>query len=422
MKNASGSKTFRAQPLAIALGVTLLSPAAFAADSITSALTGGKVSANVRLRYETVEDDAVAKDADGFTVRTRLGYETAPFEGFSLVGEFEDTHTVLGVDDYAPESAGYPVIADPKVTEVNRAYLRYRGISRLDMGYGRQRLNFDNQRFVGGVAWRQDEQTFDGLTAVYTGLTDFTFNLAYLTQVNGITEAFDSNDIEDSLINISYGGFTFGKITAYAYLLDHEDELDPLVNAGLKFKSNDTLGLRFEGAYPLPTQKPMKLLYIAEYANQDFENTTGTIEREADYLFLEGGINVGLPSAAVTAKLSYEVLGSDDGQYGFQTPYGTKHAFNGWADKFLVTPTSGLQDVFGTVVVAFPAYAITVLTAYHQYEADSGSSDYGDEWNIQLAKAFAPNYTLGVKYAAYSGEDGPYQDTNKFWLWGEFNF
>ncbi len=425
MKNASGKTSFRAQPLAIAIGavgIALLSPASFAADTITAALTGGKVSANVRLRYEEVSDDAVINDGEALTLRTRLGYETAPFEGFTAVVEAEDTRTMFGIDDYAPERAGYATIADPKDTEVNRAYLRYRGISRLELGYGRQRLNYDNQRFVGGVAWRQDEQTFDGLTALYTGFTDFTINAAYLTQVNGIMPTFDSDNIEDVLLNVSYNGFTWGKFSAYAYLLDHSDELDATVNAGLKFKENDTLGLRFDGGYILPIPKPVKVIYTAEYATQDFENTAGTIERDADYLFAEGGAVFTMPTMAITAKLAYEELGSDDGLYGFQTPYGTKHAFNGWVDKFLVTPTSGLEDIFATFIMAFPAHAVTATLAYHEYEGNEGSFDYGSEWNFMLVKAFAPNYTVGIKYGAYEGEAAAFKDTDKIWIFGEFNF
>ena len=417
---AKGNKVLK--PAVLAAAVATLSPAALAADSIAAAIDGGKISGNVRLRFESVDDDAFAKEAEAMTLRTRLGYETAPFKGFSVVAELEDIRSVLGVDDYAPERAGYPVIADPSETEVNRAYLRYRGISRLDLGYGRQRIQLDNQRFIGSVGWRQDDQTFDGFTAVYTGIPDLVLNYAHLTKVNGITEQFDSNDISDNLVNLSYNGFTWGKFSGYGYFLDHEDETDPQVNAGLRFKSSDTLGLRFEGAYSLPITKPVKLLYVAEYAHQEFENTAGTVERDADYLFVEGGVNYGMPKAALTAKLSYEVLGSDDGLYGFQTPYGTKHAFNGWADKFLVTPAAGLEDRFVTVGLNLLPYAVNLLAVFHDYEADEGSADYGSEWNLQAVKVFSPKYSAGLKFSAYDGNDLPYRDTSKFWVWGEINF
>src|SRR5690606_3444030 len=101
-------------------------------------------------------------------------------------------------------------------------YLRYTGIDNLDLGLGRQRIIYDNARFVGNVGWRQDEQTFDAFNANYAGLTDFTLSYTYIDEVEGITEAFDA-DTSDHLVNIGYTGFEFGKLSVYGYLLDNED-------------------------------------------------------------------------------------------------------------------------------------------------------------------------------------------------------
>ncbi len=408
----------------VCASVLALPHTALAGDEFTDALTGGKVSGDIRMRYESVSDDAVAKDAEALTVRTRLGYETAPYMGFSALAEFEDVHTLFGVDNYAPETTqvpAYATILDRSQTDLDRAYLRYRGISKLDLGYGRQRIIYDNARFVGNVGWRQDEQTFDGFTAAYKGVPDFTFNYAYLTAVKGVDETLDSSNINDNLINISYQGLTWGKFTGYGYLLDHSDETDTSVNAGLRFKKNDTYGLRFDGAYALPVTKPVKLLYTAEYASQKYESTAG-VNRDANYKFIELGVNYGMSSMALTAKVAYEVLGSDGGNYGFQTPFATKHAFNGWADKFLATPTDGLEDRFATLALAFLPYKTKFVAMYHKFDAVKGSNDYGSEWDLLLSKEFGPHYELGVKYAAYSGEDGAFKDTDKAWLWGEIKF
>ncbi len=59
---------------------------------------------------------------------------------------------------------------------------------------------------------------------------------------------------------------------------------------------------------------------------------------------------------------------------------------------------------------------------YHKFDAAKGSGDFGSEWDLQVTKAFGPHYTVGVKYAAYSAEDAPYADTDKFWVWGEVKF
>ena len=86
-------------------------------DAFYSALKGGTPKLNMRLRYEGVDDGNTATDdADALTLRTRLGYQTGKLAGFDAYGEFEDVRTVQGVSDYAPEKAGYAVVADPGIT------------------------------------------------------------------------------------------------------------------------------------------------------------------------------------------------------------------------------------------------------------------------------------------------------------------
>ena len=46
------------------------------------------------------------------------------------------------------------MVADPKGTEFNQAWARY-AFENASGTYGRQRINHGNQRFIGGVAWRQ---------------------------------------------------------------------------------------------------------------------------------------------------------------------------------------------------------------------------------------------------------------------------
>jgi hypothetical protein len=419
MKRITPAAAAAAAALALLLALPSTAPAQ---SPLAAAIAGGKASANLRLRFESVDDDAVARKGEALTLRTRLGYETASFEGFSVQAEFEDVRTPFGIDDYAPESSAIPpyaTILDRRVTELNRAELRYRGVPGLDLGYGRQRIAYDNQRFIGNIGWRQDEQTFDGFTAVYTGVKDFIFSYAHLTGVNGVDETLDSDDIGDDLFNVAYSGFGWGRLSAYAYLLDHGDETDAALNPGVRFRRSDSVGLRFDGSRAFGA---LKLLYTAEYAAQEYEDSTGTLKASPDYRFAEIGAGYTLAAAQLTLKIAREALGSDGGRYGFQTPHGTRHAFNGWADKFLATPAAGLVDRFATLAVALPAHAVNLLAVYHDYRADRGGGDFGSEWNLQAVKAFGPHYTLGIKYAAYDGRDLPYRDTDKYWLWGEINF
>jgi hypothetical protein len=406
----------------IAIGsLTLgLAGAAEAGDSLGAALTGGKVNLDMRYRYENVSDDDTAvpptKDANASTLRTRLGYTTGSFYDLSAMIEAENI-TVLGNVLYNNGIPGgkteYSKVLDPATTEINQAFLGYAGLSDTVMNLGRQRIVLDNQRFIGDVAWRQNEQTFDAFALVNKSLPDATLTYAYLDNVNRVTGDDDpAGDARMSshVLNASYAGWTIGTLTGYGYLLDY----DAASNYG---KSTQTWGLRFNGASAMSDS--VKLLYTAEYARQsDYGNNPGSYG--VDYLLGE----IGASFSGVTARYGYESLGSD-GRFAVQTPLATLHAFNGWADMFLSTPVNGLVDQY--LGVGAKPMDINLAAVYHDFTADKGSSDYGTEWDLMASKTFAKMYTVGVKYASYSADKpaagfATNVDTNKFWLWGEVKF
>jgi hypothetical protein len=403
-------------------------------DAFYDALSGGKASGNFRLRYESVDiNSAATKDAEALTLRSRLGYETAPLAGFTAMAEFEDTRIVGAIDEFAPNKTGFAGIVDPEQTELNQAFLRYRGISKLDVMAGRQRILLDNQRYVGSVGWRQNEQTFDAMSLNYKGVSDWTFYYAYITGVQGIASIKPTTnfsfDADDHLFNIQYSGFQFGKITAYSYLLNNQAVDLAQLNPALRFQENDTLGLRFDGSYALPSSMPLRVLYTAEYAQQTLTTPT-FIEKDMDYYYVDLGIAYATKQGPLSLKIYEESLGSDKGTQGFQTPYGTKHAFEGWADMFLNTPTTGV--VYDTVTLAMDMQALGIkwMVNYGTYKQDEGSNDFGDEINAQIIKSFGKKYALGFKYADYSADAAIANiigtnaniDTKKYWLWGEMTF
>lgn len=403
-------------------------------DAFYDALNGGKASGNFRLRYENVDiTSPTLKDAEALTLRSRLGYETAPLAGITAMAEFEDTRIIGAMDEYGPNKTGYAAIVDPEQTELNQAFLRYRGISKLDVIAGRQKILLDNQRFIGNVGWRQNEQTFDALTLNYKGISDWTFYYAYIGAVQGIAKIKPNTnfsfDTDDHLLNIQYSGFQLGKITAYAYLLNNQAlDLNQL-NPALRYQANDTLGLRFDGAYVMPTTMPLRLLYTAEYAQQTLTNPA-LVEKDMDYYYLDLGIAYTTKQGPLVFKVYEESLGSDKGTQGFQTPYATKHAFEGWADMFLGTPATGVVYDTATLSMDMTALGIKWMINYGTYKQDEGGKDFGDEINAQVLKTFGKKYTLGLKYADYSADKAiaainpvtPNIDTKKLWLWGEMAF
>ncbi|GAC32651.1 alginate export family protein [Paraglaciecola polaris] len=374
-------------------------------QSITQALKKGTAEIDLRLRYENVEQDT--NDANALTLRTLLGYTTSSYKGFSAKVEVEDTRIVLGEGDYTVGPSGYnvgqySVIADPEHTELDQGYVQYQS-GGLIAKFGRQVITMDNHRFVGHVGWRQDRQTFDGVSVTYAASKALNLNYAYLSQRNRIFAQDADLDSQDHLINLSYHT-SFGTFVGYSYLLEVDNETDNAL---------DTFGASFNGS---ATFAKSTVLYGAEFATQSSE--TDTSDFDADYLMLEAGVKL----SAVTIKLGYESLGSDNGQYGFATPLATLHKFNGWADVFLNTPAQGLVDVNVTVSGKLAGGGWSVV--YHDFSADEDSStvdDLGNEIDLSYVRKFAGGYATGIKYATYSGDSG-IQDTDKLWLWGSASF
>ena len=378
------------------------------ADTLIQALERGKAYANLNLRFENVEQNNAKKDADALTLRTRFGYKTATINQFSFVIEFEDSRVVAGNNDYHDAIGNHPsysTIADPETTELDQLYIQYKA-QKFSSKIGRQVLTFDNHRFVGHVGWRQDRQTFDGLTATYSPIKSLILNYAFINQRNRIFAEQKDADSEDHLLNVSFKS-DIGVLTGYGYLLEVDNNSTNAI---------DTWGIRFINS---KKKSWNNLIYLLEFATQ--ESQSSLMEYDADYFH---GM-LGTKFNGITGKLGYESLGSDNGSYGFSTPLATLHKFNGWSDQFLGTPKQGLEDMY--VSISGKALGGKWVVVYHNFSADQSSDiidDFGDEIDLSYSKNFGKSYFAGVKYAAYSAGDSASSkvDTDKLWLWAGVKF
>lgn len=392
--------------LATALIGSVTSQMAYA-EGFTDALTSGKASVNLNLRYESVEQDNAVEDASALTLRTLLAYDTGTYKGFSAKIEMEDSRIVLGQGEYTVGPTGYnlgrySVIADPEHTELDQGYIQYKN-DNFRAKIGRQVITMDGHRFVGHVGWRQDRQTYDALSTKFTPLKDVTLQYVYITQRNRIFAQEADLNSKDHLINAAYKT-SYGTLTGYGYLLEVDNDTDNAL---------DTFGVSFAGG---AKAGDIKVLYRAEYASQSSDSAAADFD--VDYLNLEAGAVLN----GITAKVGYEVLGSDDGAFGFSTPIATLHKFNGWSDQFLGTPSQGLVDTHFTL--SGKALGGGWKAVYHKFEADDASDtvdDLGSEINLSYVKKYAKYYTVGIKYAAYSAGDIKV-DADKLWVWVNAKF
>jgi hypothetical protein len=362
-----------------------------------------------RVRYETVDQANLPNQADAVTGRARVGAEFAAWgikllvegEGTgALVNDYNDTLPFNGVEPF-------PVVADPENIELNRLQLSY-VVNGTGVTFGRQRINMGNQRFVGAVGWRQNEQTFDAMRGqLKTGPVSFDVALASSQRTIFGTDSPNGHFDGTFLLSNVTLDLPSIDVTAFSYILDYETRVA---------MSSQTYGFTASGAIPLGGGT--SITASATLATQADTGGNPTDFR-VEYLQAELGTTL----AGFTISAAFEQLGSDGGVAAFQTPMATQHAFQGWADLFLTTPVNGVRDYYATVrrQFAVPALGnVTALVAYHEFDSAFGGVSYGSEWDASLAFRVGP-VNLMAKYANYDSS-GFAVDTEKFWLQAEWGF
>lgn len=438
--------------LALALAVAATCNVAHA-NPITGAFGEIKPLIDVRARYEWVEQDpppaALTNTANATTLRARLGAETGKAWNTALLveGDFlTPLRTNYRSDPSVPGYAYFPVVADPEAYEVNRFQLTNTSINNTTITLGRQRIVLDDQRFVGNVGWRMNEQTFDALRVVNKpGGGNLTLDFTYSNRANRVFGPDSPQGAYKGDIMLGNVGYQFrvGKLSGFAYLLDFDPITNFVTGAGLNATqaaglnparvSSKTLGARFAGTYNI---SKIKLAYSASWANQkDYGSyhTTGRPGFSNDYSAAE---LIGT-YRQYSFGAGFEDL-EGDGVQGFQTPLATLHKFQGWVDKFLTTPARGINDQYLTATYTTkgiaPFETVSLNVMQHSYKSTIGGQDYGDEFNIQLSAKWS-RFTGTLKYGRYE-IDTPLQliansgavnnafstlaDTKKFWAQLDF--
>ncbi len=383
-----------------------------------SLLSHPTFNGEVRARYENVDDQSNTKSqANAYTVRATLGLNANVFGLDALTMKVEGTTVqAIGPQYYFDGTYNgmttYDTVKDPVQTRFDQAYLQYK-VGKTTIKAGRQVINLDNQRFIGSVDWRQMMQSFDAVVVTDTTVDNLTLTGGYVHSIAGITNApvTYSNSI---VLNGSYKLNESLKVTAYDYSLS---------------SLHDTAGMALTGDIPLSIAK---IGYRTEYARQgdaSRESLGGIKNAQADahYYNLDALANV----SGVLVGAGYEVLSGStgsDGKTAFQTPLATLHAFNGWADKFLVTPLGGLCDASATFGYTSPALG-KALIVYHDFKTDhvmATKSDLGHEWDMLYTNAIPSIKGLsGLIKAGYykAGDVATFtKDVSKVWLQLDYKF
>ncbi len=360
---------------------------------------------DARLRHEHVDDAAFSREAAAQTVRARLGVRFAWAQDWAALVEGEGVASAGNrYNSGANGHVHYPSVIDPRSVELNQAWIGHTQ-ARGGFTLGRQRYVLDNHRFIGNVGWRQNEQTFDALALEFSPAKTVVLRYAWLDRVHRVSsdEALDplarERDLSTHVLNAAYRHGA-QQWTGYAYL--HDDAHVPAA-------SSATYGLRWTGALG----SAVKFGWSAELARQS-DHADNPLHFSHRYWLLEPS----LQARGITYKLGWESLGGN-GRHALQTPLATLHAFNGWADKFPVTPANGLRDRYLSAGGSFgsergggkPVWNVV----YHDYRPTHGPGRYGREWNASIGYPIAKGWMAMAKAADYQAH-GFARDTRKFWL------
>ncbi|WP_345993052.1 alginate export family protein [Sulfurimonas sp. HSL-1716] len=406
-------------------------------------LSNVKAKGEIRARYENadVKDNNLDR-AQAFTTRTTLGISADLLQVDGLSAYLEATSVnAFGYKNYNSTDNGktqYDFIKDPQTARMTQGYVDYK-MGKTLVRAGRQMVNLDNQRFIGAVGWRQMFQTFDAVAVVDNSIDNLSLLAAYVYGRNTILADTEATDTKSVLLHASYKVMPELTITAYDYMLS------------LHGYGSDTYGAALTGNIDAGMAK---LNYRAEYAKQtdasikyqenstNYTGTTASTQAEyknlykadAQYYNLDLGANI----SGVLVGANYEYLSGKKigepagGKTAFATPLATGHAFNGWADMFLSTPTGGLIDT--NVRLGYKAKGFgKLLGVYHSFSADkdmaktSGTTkDLGSEFDaVYVNKIPGVNNLTGmVKYASYNkGKATGYtHDKTVTWLMLDYKF
>ncbi len=372
-------------------------------EQIGAALKGGEAKVLLRYRYEYVDQDGIAETAGASTLKSRLGWTSGAVGGVKALFEIDNV-SVIGSEQYNSTVNGltqYPVVADPEATVVNQAALQWTGET-ASVTAGRQRLLHSNERFLGSVAWRQLEQNFDAVRLTATPSKAFSADYSYSWRVNTVFGPDSAQGHRDGNVHALYAGWTPAEghtLAGFGYLLDFDD---------FAALSANSYGVEYIGSFS-------PLLGLRASVASQSDAADAPVSYDALYYLLEANSTL----AGITFNAGYEVLGSDDGIKAFATPLATLHKFQGFADKFLATPNSGVRDLYVGASGKLGKFGYGL--SWHDYTADHGGADYGSEINAVATYGVTKYLTLMAKYASYSSDE-LFTDTDKGWAMATVTF
>lgn len=314
----------------------------------SASLTAQQVSGEIRPRAEVQMDGALVDWTS--SLRTRLAV-TADLGALKLQVEGQNVHTPGGGTD---------------ALDLHQAHLTLDLVAGARITAGRQELAFGNERLVSAVDWSQYGQAFDGV-------------LISADAGPATLQGFGMQTAAAAAGGVSNGFFWGGR--GWVTVLGGTLEAMALIDEHAAFSTSETT---FGGTYSLDRSH---MSWRVEGWGQTGER------RGADVAAWMMAARVsGSPMDRLWIHLGYDRLTD-----GFNTLYGTHHAFHGDADLFAAMPVRGLQDLM-MGVSADVMDGVRLEADYHRFTAVETAGlfryDYADELDVRLSQSVLRNLSV----------------------------
>ncbi|MEM6516162.1 MAG: alginate export family protein [Bacteroidota bacterium] len=378
-------------------------------DDLTKSITGGEFIFNGKLRFWHADDEA-ARASQAYTFGTNFGYKTKSYKGFQVYLEGESV-VAITPDRYFDGVNGLTDrtnVTDPETLELNQAHIEYNSTLNdatiLQFKVGRQAAIVEDERFIGRVQARQDDQTFDALYGkIQNDQKGLAFEYAYMYQVNRLIAEVGDWRSDSHALMLRYYKNEKARIGVFSHLLDFQDDSPE--------KSSKTFGITIDRGN-LPKDKTA-LTYKTAFA---YQSDYGDNPTAYDAFLLNAEVGVSLPNTGIF-NVGYELASSDDGNASYQFPLSTGQRLHRISDKFIDPPADGLHNPYFTAESNNLFWGIGGWLGYHSYFSEEAGDFLGQEIDVVLYKQIVPGLLrTEITYGSFFGEEERFTDLHIFSL------
>jgi hypothetical protein len=381
-----------------------------------------KINWSSRARFA---DFSGAETARAASLLVRVTAENQWNEQFSTLVQVDNVNRAFKNEHSdGVELNGKPIIPDAEGVDLNQAYAAVQ-VSDFRIKLGRQKINWDDQRFIGGNGFWQNEQTFDALLTQYKFLNNSQFSYAYIDNVNRIfgddadkyittkstnnseeytarpTNLWGDYKQKTHIAQLNLNEWDYSQLTAYAYHIN---------NTSLPSTSNNTLGAKYTFTYKLDS-----IIYHAEIASARQTQPESISNQSLAYYLLNGSL--GIKRFEIGGR--YEILSHEDG-INFITPLSSMHDFQGSSNQIYNYMSQGLRDA--SLNITWRATPFKFESQYHRFYTYTNKQYLAQELDLSISYKPTRKHSVTLLVAQFEPEQQPAHSFRRLYLDYAYNF